>query len=157
MTSMAVSHPPVIDGADKVTDVCVKHPVHAPPHKAHPERVQRVVLTASGSKPIRESQKVLFVNRVEDRHDGMLNDFVLQGGDAQRTLSPIRFRDVGSLGRLRAIRPLMQPTVETGQLDLEVRLILVPRQAIDTRRGCSLECVEAVLKPRHRHMVEQAP
>ncbi len=87
----------------------------------------------------------------------MLDNFVLQGRNAQGTLASIRFRDVGSLGRLRAIRPLMQPTVETGQLDLEVRLILVPRQAIDTRRGCSLECVEAVLKPRHRHMVEQAP
>jgi hypothetical protein len=148
-------HPPVIDRAEKVTDVCVKHPVHALPHDADPERVQRVVRTVSGSKSIRESQKVLFVNRVEDRYDGMLDDFVFQSGDAQGTLSLVRFRDVGSLGRLRSIRSLMHTTVEIGQPRIEVRLILLPRYAIDARCRASLEGVEAVLESRHRDMVEQ--
>jgi hypothetical protein len=47
----------------------------------------------------------------EDHHDRVLNDFVLEGGNAQRTLSPIGFRDVDSLRRLRAIRPSVQATM----------------------------------------------
>ena len=117
-------HPPVVDGVEEVTDVCVEHPVHALPHDADPERVQRVVLTASGPKPVREPQEVLLIDRVEDRHDRVLDDFVLQGSDAQGTLSPIGFRDVGSLGRLRSIRSLCTRPWRSGQPCLQVRLVL---------------------------------
>ena len=109
-----------------------------------PERVQRVVLAAPGPEPVREAQEVLLVDRVEDRHDRLLDDLVLQGRDAQRSLSPVRLRDVGSLGRLRSIRPLMHAAVQIGQPRLQVRLILAatsrrplpgPRLA-SARRSC---------------------
>ena len=48
-------HPSVVDGPEEVTDVCVKHPVHTLPHNADPQRVQRVVLAASGPKSVRET------------------------------------------------------------------------------------------------------
>ena len=55
------------------------------------------MLAAPGTEPIGEPQEVLFVNLIEDRHYGLLDDLILQGCNAQRTLSSIRFRDVGSL------------------------------------------------------------
>ena len=48
---------------------------------------------------------------IEDRPHGMLDDFVLQGSNAQRSLSSIRFGYVGSLGRLRTIRAPVHPAV----------------------------------------------
>jgi hypothetical protein len=89
-------HPAVIDRAEEITDVCVQHPVHARAHDDDPQRIQRIVLAASGPEPVREPLKVLFVDGVEDCHDRMLDDFVLQGRDAQGALPSIRFRDVGS-------------------------------------------------------------
>ncbi len=41
--------------------------------------------------------KILFVNLIEDRHHRLLDDFVLQSSDAQRSLPSIGFRYVGSL------------------------------------------------------------
>ena len=133
-----LDQPAVINRPEEITDFCVKHPVHGLPHDADPQRVQRIVRTAPGPK-----------------HDSLLNDFVLQGGDAQGALSSIGFRDVGSPGRLRAIRPLMHPIVETDQLGVKVRLVLTPRRAIDSRRSLSLERVETLLEPSDRHGVEQ--
>lgn len=51
---------------------------------------------ATGPKPIRKTFEVDLIDLVEDRHHGLLNDFVLQGRDAQRTLSPVGLRDVDS-------------------------------------------------------------
>ncbi len=100
-----LDHPSVIDRPEEVTNVCVEHPVHPLPHDPHPERVQRLVLTAPGTEPIREPHEVLFINLVQDHDHGVLNDLVLQGGNAQRTRPSIGLGDVGSLGRLRTIRP----------------------------------------------------
>src|ERR1035441_6235331 len=62
-----------------------------------------IVLASSGPEPVGEPFEVLFVNLVEDPDHRMLDDLVLQGSDAQGTLSPICFGDVGSLGRLHSI------------------------------------------------------
>jgi len=113
------------------------------------------MLAAPRPEPVREPQKVLFVNLVEDRHYGLLDDLVLQGCDAQRTLSSIGFRDVGSLGRLRPIRPLMDSTVQVCQFLLQVRLILSPRQPVHSRCSISLQGVIAVPQQINRYVVEQ--
>jgi len=96
---------------EKAPDVSVKNPIHFPSHDSYPERIQRIVLAAPGSKPVREPQKVLFVNLIEDRSQGVLNDFVLQGSNAQGPLPSIRFGYVGSLRRLRSIRSSMHAAV----------------------------------------------
>ena len=61
----------------KAPDVRVENPIHFPPHDSHPERIQRIMLSSPRSEPIRESQKVLFVNLIKDRSHGVLNDFVI--------------------------------------------------------------------------------
>src|ERR1700676_281547 len=50
----------------------------------------------SRPEPIRDTDEVLFVDRVEDRHHRLLDYFVLQGGDSQRTLPPVGFWYVDS-------------------------------------------------------------
>src|SRR5277367_3990301 len=78
-------------------NVRIEHPVHLLPHDAHPERIQRLMLASPRAETIREPHEVLFVNLIEDRRQRLLNDFVLQSSDAQRSLSSIGFRYVGSL------------------------------------------------------------
>ena len=113
------------------------------------------MLAAPRPEPIGEPQKILFVNLIEDRHYGLLNDLILQGCDAQGTLPSIGFRNVGSLGRLRSIRPSMDSAMQICQLLIQVRLVLLPRHAIDS--GCSipLQGVEAVPQQIDGDVVEQ--
>jgi hypothetical protein len=52
-----------------------------------------------GRNPYEKPKKVLLINLIEDRSHCMLDDFVLQGGYPQRSLSSILLEDIGSLGR----------------------------------------------------------
>src|SRR5438128_4705477 len=51
---------------------------------------------ATGSEPVRKAFEVGLVNLVEDRHHSLLNDFVFQRRDAQRTLPPVGLRYIDS-------------------------------------------------------------
>jgi hypothetical protein len=64
----------------------------------------------------------LFVDLVEDRHYGLMNDLVLQGCYAQGALPPIGFRDIGFFGRLRSIRRSMDSAMQVCQLLIQARL-----------------------------------
>jgi hypothetical protein len=66
---------------EKTPNVGVKNPIHFLPHDSHPKRIQRIVLASPRSETIREPQKVLFVNLIEDRHHCVLDDLVLQRSD----------------------------------------------------------------------------
>src|SRR5262249_4366669 len=113
------------------------------------------MLAAPGTETIGEPQEVLFVNLVENCHYGLLNDLILQGCDAQWALSSIGFWDVSSLGRLRPIRPPMDSAVKVYQLRIQVRLVLLPRQTIDSGRGFSLQGVVAIPQQIDGDVVEQ--
>jgi hypothetical protein len=80
----------------KAPNVRIEHPVHSLPLDAHGQRVQRLMRAASGPEPVGKAFEVDLVNLVEDRHHGLLNDFVLQRRDAQRTLPPVGLRDIDS-------------------------------------------------------------
>jgi hypothetical protein len=54
------------------------------------------MLTALRPESERETQKVLFPDLVENRSYRVLDDFVLQRRDPQRSLPPIGFRNPGS-------------------------------------------------------------
>jgi hypothetical protein len=113
------------------------------------------MLTAPGPEPIGERHKVLFVNLVEDRHHGLLDDLILQGCDAQGALPSIGVRDVGSLGRLRSIRPPMDSAMQVCQLLIQARLVLLPRYPIHSRCSIPLQGVAAVPQQTDSDMVEQ--
>src|SRR6266705_1271907 len=86
-------HRPVVAQViEEATDVGIEHPVHPLPLDAHRQRVQRLMRAATGTEPVRKAFEVDLVDLVEDRHHCLLNDFVLQCCDAQRTLPPVSLR-----------------------------------------------------------------
>src|SRR5271166_5857348 len=90
----------------KASNVGVKHVVHFLLQERIRQRIQRLMLAAPRSKTIRETEKVLLVNLVEDSDHGLLDDFVLQCRDSQWTLPSILFLDVHSA---RWCRPIGSP------------------------------------------------
>jgi len=52
------------------------------------------MLTAPKPEPVREAQEILLIDRVEHFRHCPLDDFVLQCGDTQRALAPVRLVDV---------------------------------------------------------------
>src|SRR4029077_2904994 len=61
----------------KARDVSVQNVVHLLLQERVRQRIQRVMLAAPRAKAIRESQKSLFINLIEDGGHGVLDDFVL--------------------------------------------------------------------------------
>jgi hypothetical protein len=66
----------------KRPDVQIEHPAHFLALDPDIERIQRIVLASPRSESVRESQKVLFPNVVENRPNRVLYDFVFQRRDA---------------------------------------------------------------------------
>ena len=78
------------------SDVGVQYLVHLLAGDSDRQRVQRIVLAASGSEPIREPEKLFLVDRIQHRDRRPLDDLVFERGDRQRPLSPIRLRNISS-------------------------------------------------------------
>ena len=91
-----LDRPFVAQVVEKATDVGIEHPVHLLPFQSHSKRVQRLMRAAARAEPVGEAFEVDLVNLVEDRHHGLLDDFVLQCRDAQRTLPPVGLRYIDS-------------------------------------------------------------
>ena len=75
-------------------NVQIQHPVHPLPQDPHRQRIQRLMLAASRPESVRESQKVVLIDRIENRDHAPLNYLVLQCRDPQRTLPPVGFRNI---------------------------------------------------------------
>src|SRR6201997_951883 len=91
--------PAFVQIVEKARDVSVQNVVHLLLQERVRQRIQRVMLAAPRAKTIREAEKILFVNLVEDGGHGVLDDFVLQGRNSQWTLSSIFFLYVHSSRR----------------------------------------------------------
>jgi hypothetical protein len=76
-----LQEPIVSNFIEKAPNVGVKNPIHFLPHDSNPERIQRIMLASPGSEAIREPQKVLFVNLIQDCHHCVLDNLVLQRSD----------------------------------------------------------------------------
>ena len=64
---------------EKAPNVRIQHPVHFLPRDPDTQRIQRLMLAASWSEPVRETPKVLLIDLLKNRGYSLLNDFVLQG------------------------------------------------------------------------------
>src|SRR4030088_1492943 len=84
-------------------DIRVKHPVHLLPENAGVEGVQRIVLAAPRPESVGAPEKVFLVDCFENRRDRLLDDFVLQAQNAQRSFRAISLRNVGTSGRTRSV------------------------------------------------------
>lgn len=81
--------PCVVDGVEKSTYVCIKHPAHLLRGDADRKRIQRIMLAALGSKCIREAFEIGLVDAVQDFYGGALDDLVFQCGNADWSLAAI--------------------------------------------------------------------
>ena len=73
-------------GIEEALDVRVEHPVHPSPVYPGVQRIERIVLATPRPEPVGEAQEVFLVDRLQDKHDRLLDDLVLQAEDAKRSL-----------------------------------------------------------------------
>jgi hypothetical protein len=87
------NQPPVVNGVEEPTNVCIEHPVHLLPLESDGKRIQRIMLTSLGPKPVGEADEVDLVDRVQHIDDRTLDDLVLQRCDAEGSLTTVRLRN----------------------------------------------------------------
>ena len=151
-----LDEPSVVDGVEERTDVHIEHPVHLLRQQSDVERIQRVMLAASGSEAVREAEEVRLVDGVQHVDRGPLDDFVFQHGHAERPLPPVGLRDVRPPHRLRSIRTPLQPLREVLEIRLQRLLVVPPRLAVHARCGVLLQREERRPQARHvAHVVQQ--
>jgi len=124
-------HPGVIQAGEEGAEIRVEHPVHLAVLDRDRERIQRVVRSASGPKPVGEPQEVRLVDGVQHLDYGALDDLVLQRGDPERPQPPVRLRDVHPARRLGPVRAPLNPPVQIAEVLLQLLPVGLPRLAVD--------------------------
>ena len=133
-------------GIEKALDIRVQHPVHLLPVNPSVESVQRIVLAAPRSESIREAKKILLVDRLQNVHDRLLDDLVLQAQNAQWPLGAVRLRDIRPSGRSGSIAAPMHSLVQVFQFLFERFPIGLPCHAIGPGRSVTRERAIAPLQ-----------
>ena len=126
--------PFVVQRIEEAPNVRIEHPVHLLRFDADRERIQRLMRTALGPEAVRETKKVLFVDGVQHLDDGALDDLILQRGNAERPLPPVRLRDVGPPNRACSERAPFHPGGQVVEMTLQRLAVVLPRFPIDSRR-----------------------
>ncbi len=111
------------------------------------------MLTASGSKSIREAQEVLLIDSVEHLDNGALDDLVFQGCNSERPKPPIRLRDVRPSGGSCPVAPTTQSGMQRSEVVLQLLPVLLPSDSICPRGGFPLDGEVRLPKSFQRHMV----
>src|SRR5467141_1941809 len=103
-------HKPFVrEAIEKAFDVQVEHPVHFSRQQSRVQSIQRLMLAAPWSEPVRKSKKIRFVDGVQHLDRRTLDDLVFQRRDSERSLPPVGLRDKHSTHRLRSVRSSLQP------------------------------------------------
>src|SRR4051812_41213722 len=101
---------------EECLDIRVEDPVDPAFLDPDRQRVQRIVLAASGPEPVAEPQELLLVDRGEEVDPRLLDDLVLQRGDAERPLPAIGLWYVLPPRRLRPVRSRVDPPAQSLQI-----------------------------------------
>jgi hypothetical protein len=91
--------PFVVQRIEEATNVRVEHPLHSSRFEADRQRVERLMRAAPGPEPVREAEKVRFVDGVQHVDDGPLDERIFQRRHAERPLPPVHLRDVRPTNR----------------------------------------------------------
>jgi len=133
-----LEQPAFVEVIEKAADICIQNVVHLLVLYRERQCIQRIVLAAPRAKTVRETEKVLLVNLIEDGDRGSLDDLVFQSCDPQRTLPSIRLLDVLPSRRLSPVSSAMDPTVKIDKSFFQSDLVLVPLDAIHSGGGFPL-------------------
>ena len=121
-------HKPFVRNAiEKAFDVQIEHPVHFSRQQSRVERIQRLMLASAWSEPVREAEKVRFIDSVQHLNRRALNDFIFQRRDSERSLPPVGLGDVHPTHRLRSIRSSLQPFNKILEISLQLLTVVLPR------------------------------
>src|SRR6516225_3262150 len=147
--------PLLVDLVEERADVGVQYEAHLLAVDADAERIQRIMRAASWPEPIRQSEEVFLVDRVQQLGHCPLDNLILKRSNRERTLSSVRFGYVNSPARQRPIRSPMDPFVQILELTFKVYLVVRPCQPIHT--GCSvlLKFEERLFEQFDADMVEE--
>ena len=107
-----------------------------------------------GSKPVRKSLEVHLVYFIEYGHHCLLNDLVLQAGDAQWSFPPIGLRDEHSPYWLCPVRSPVDPAVQIFYSILQPLLIVFPPHPVYSRRRFPLQAVKAPPQQIHSQVMQ---
>ena len=97
---------------------------------------------SSGPESVRKAEKVLLVDGVEHLDDGPLDNLVLQRGNSERPLPPVRLRDVHSPRGPRPVRSSAQSVVQVPKILFGIDAVLLPCHPIDSSRCVLLQLPE---------------
>src|SRR5215211_588334 len=147
--------PFLTDLVEERPDVGVQYPAHLSAIDPDTKRIQRVVRATSWPEPVRDSEEVLLVDRVQQCDHRPLDDLVLQGRDRERALPAVRLGYVDPPRRQCPIRSPLDSLVQVLELALKVRLVVRPPQSIHARRGILLEFVERFFEQVDADVVEE--
>ena len=129
----------LVKAPEEVAEVRVEHQVHLLAHDPDRERIQRIMLRAPRPKPVRETEKVLLVNRIQHLDHRPLQDLVLQRSDPERPKPPVRLRYEHPPSGHRPVRPSVDPGVQIAKVRFEILPVVLPRHPIDPRGGLRAE------------------
>ena len=127
------------DRIEEASYVHVQHPVHLPAVDSNIERVQRLVLAASRSESIGESQKVGFVDSVQYLDRGALHQLVFQRRHSERSQPPVGFGYEHSPHRLGPVSSALQPMGELLEVRLKVLTVVLPGFVVHARSRIPLQ------------------
>src|SRR5258706_12589032 len=88
---------------------------------------------------IRKAEEILLVDGLQNVHDGLLNDFVLQTQNAEWPLGAVRLRDACPSGWARPIAAPVHSIVQVFQFLFEGLSIGLPCHAIGSGRSVTRE------------------
>ena len=144
------------DGIEEPLDVTVDHLVDLPPVDGDGERVKRIVRSAPRSEPVAEAEEGRLVNRRQDdlRHR-LLDDFVLQRGNAERSCPAVRLGYLHPPDRRRPVRSGLYAPVQVEQPLFQPVRVLGPCHAVHPRRGVPLQRMEGPAQRVRRDMMQE--
>lgn len=102
------------------------------------------MLTAAWSKPIRESNKVFLIDRIQNANNRLLYDLVLQRSNTQRALPAIGFGDVDRPRWRCPKSSFVKYSVQLGHTLEKTFLIFSPRHAVHAHRSIATQGIETL-------------
>lgn len=88
------------------------------------------MLPLTRAKPIRQSEKILFIDRFEHFHYRRLDDLVFLRGNTQRSLAAVCLRNVNPSNKFGSVSATVHFVVQGFQSLVNILFVLSPRYSI---------------------------
>src|SRR5262249_54690886 len=124
---------------EKPANIQIEHPVHLSRQQSRVERIQRLMLASPWAEPVREAEKIRFVDGVQDLDRRTLDDLVFQRRHSERSLPPVGLRYIHPTHRLRSVRSSLQPFGKVLEIPLQLLAVVPPRLTVHARRSLFLQ------------------